>query len=230
MVKLKKTYKHIALLVLTSLLTACGTKQVEYQPNDAIQNNEIDNDVNEETIEDTVEETTEEVQNSTLDDAVEVEKTNDEIIMDYFNETKEQINNYLESENYQELKENVIQKFIIITDFLFYEGEIKGIKYSDLKEETKQNLLETYQYIDQVIMKKFPDYKENMSNKYENVKQWLNDKYTDNVDQDVREVINEITENDKETINSVTEYANGAYEKGKVKVKTWYEGLKKDYE
>lgn len=233
---MRKTYKSIALLTLTSLLTACAqTNQVEYD-NTIVQNDEVDNEEVEQPIveeKDIVEETESSVVEQTLDnleEKIESNKSSDEIIMDYFNETKEQINNYLESDNYQNLKENIIDKFIILTDFIFYDGEIKGIKYSDLKEETKENLKETYSFIDQMISRKFPDYKENINTKYENAKEWLNNKYTDNVDEDIREVISEITENDKETINSVSKYANDAYEKGKVKVKTWYEGLKKEYE
>lgn len=58
--------------------------------------------------------------------------------------------------------------FIYCVDFLFYDGEIKGIKFEDLTDSAKQQLLLDITTIDSLICAKYPDYKEDIKEGYGN--------------------------------------------------------------
>ena len=64
--------------------------------------------------------------------------------------------------------------FITLTDFIFYDGEIKGKKFSDLTSSAKEKVIDIYTKIDDKLETKFPNYKENIKgtskNAYNNIK------------------------------------------------------------
>lgn len=53
--------------------------------------------------------------------------------------------------------------FISLVDFLFYDGEIKGVTFDELTSAGKEKVLQIIHSIDEKIEKKFPGYKENIS-------------------------------------------------------------------
>lgn len=61
-------------------------------------------------------------------------------------------------------KGTIKQGFINIVDFLFYDKEIKGKKFSDLKDSAKLKIIEIAYSIDKKIDNYFPGYKETLSN------------------------------------------------------------------
>ena len=134
-------------------------------------------------------------------------QTPEEKITNYVND----INNSIDSES---IKENAIKKFIILTDFIFYDTEINGIKFNDLKEETKEDVYNAFCNIDALIMTFSPDYKENIGEKYEVVKDFTSKTYYNALDK-IREAIGdekydkvkEIKDNTKEKIKDGTDNA-----------------------
>jgi len=82
----------------------------------------------------------------------------DKEVLNYFNDT-------LKSIETEKVKEKAINYFIIVTDFLFFDSEINGIKFDDLKEETKEEILKIYFNIDSKIENKFPNYKDTIKSK-----------------------------------------------------------------
>ncbi len=168
---------------------------------------------------------------------MEIVTERDKEVLNYFNDVKNNIDT-------EEVKEEAIKKFIILTDFIFYDGEIKGIKFNDLKEETKSNILEIYYTIDNKIENKFPNYKDKIDEKYDSAKVYLKQKYdelltkTDNTLKEnisaetydnFKETTSEIIENDKEVIDKTKEVTKETYEKTKTKVKDWYQNLKNNH-
>ena len=89
--------------------------------------------------------------------------TSDEIVLKYFNDAAEEINNMMNSENVNNVKSKCREYFIIFVDFIFYDGKIKGVTFSDLKDTTKMQVITITRKLDSLIMKKFPDYKEDIS-------------------------------------------------------------------
>ena len=177
------------------------------------------------------------VSNKEGNPTVEIVTERDKEVLNYFNDVKNNIDT-------EEVKEEAIKKFIILTDFIFYDGEIKGIKFNDLKEETKSNILEIYYTIDNKIENKFPNYKDKIDEKYDSAKVYLKQKYdelltkTDNTLKEnisaetydnFKETTSEIIENDKEVIDKTKEVTKETYEKTKTKVKDWYQNLKNNH-
>lgn len=151
----------------------------------------------------------------------------------YFENTKEEINEILNSDKVESAKEKAIEKFIVLTDFIFYDKDIHGVYFKDLKDGVKNQILEIYTETDSLIIKKFPNYKENISNKYNTAKEWLNDKYNqakekinENMNTETKENLEELKDNVKDTAGSVKDTVQSIYDNTKTKVKTWYENLK----
>lgn len=146
------------------------------------------------------------------------EKTNDEEILDYVDNLKKDIDSIIKSKQVKDTKETIIKKFIILTDFIFYDTEINGIKFNDLKEETKESILDTYTIIDNKINDKFPNYKEKLQDKYNLTKTKIKDKYKE-ISNDIKETIGEDTYNNiKETNKEIIEQDKKNLENVKDKV------------
>lgn len=89
-------------------------------------------------------------------------------VLNYFNS----INNDFSAGT---IKESLKSNFIIIVDFLFYNGKIKGYTFSELSNSAKLKVLSMALYFDSKIENYFPGYKENISNTtskiYTNIKE-----------------------------------------------------------
>jgi len=83
----------------------------------------------------------------------EIEKIEDETIEVMANDTS------------TSAKEKVKGVFISLVDFVFYNGEIKGITFDELTDKGKEKVLQLVNSLDTKIEKKFPGYKEDISSK-----------------------------------------------------------------
>lgn len=179
--------------------------------------------------------------NSNTTTNVEESLSKDDIIVNYFNEATDDINNLLSSENVDNAKIKCKEYFITFVDFIFYDGKIKNITFSELKDETKMTIIKIVEKVDTLIMKKFPNYKETISETSkslydkasdllhsgkEHVEDYIISKVGEDKYQESLEIIGEIREKDKETWNNIKDFGNEVYETGKDKVKTWYEDFK----
>lgn len=193
--KLLLTY----LLLSSMSLSACKS-----------QNKEIINDVTVtttteiNTTEMTTEYTTENTENISTDTT---ESTSvDEQILNVINSDKEVIEYYVSTEDIENIKKYGKEFFIKMVDFIFYDTEINGVKFNDLKEETKQEIYDTFCNIDALIMMVAPDYKENIGEKYEIVKDFTTNIYYTSLDK-IKEAIGE------EDYNKIKEIKDSAKEK-----------------
>lgn len=174
------------------------------------QNKEIINDVTVttateiNTTEMTTEYTTENIENISTDTT---ESTSvDEQILNIINSDKEVIEYYVSTEDIENVKKYGKEFFIKMVDFIFYDTEINGVKFNDLKEETKQEIYDTFCNIDALIMMVAPDYKENIGEKYEIVKDFTTNIYYTSLDK-IKEAIGE------EDYNKIKEIKDSAKEK-----------------
>jgi len=126
--------------------------------------------------------------------------------------------------------------FIYCVDFLFYDSEIYGIKFNDLTDSFKQQLLLDIAAIDSLICSKFPNYKEIISEKSstafnkaseiikagsKNIKDFSKEK----LGQENYDMIGDIYDEFKnQTVNDFDTFVD-ILNVGKQKVKNWYEGL-----
>lgn len=174
------------------------------------QNKEIINDVTVtttteiNTTEMTTEYTTENTENISTDTT---ENTSvDEQILNIIKSDKEVIEYYVSTEDIENVKKYGKEFFIKMVDFIFYDTEINGVKFNDLKEETKQEIYDTFCNIDALIMMVAPDYKENIGEKYEIVKDFTTNIYYTSLDK-IKEAIGE------EDYNKIKEIKDSAKEK-----------------
>lgn len=157
-------------------------------------------------------------------------------------ENKDNFVNYLENVNNEVDKvndENILKNtFITLTDFIFYDREIKKTKFKDLTSSVKEKVLNIYEEIDSKIENKFPGYKENIKSNslrtYNNIKGKLDDlrnnilnNYKNSVGEDefndTIDSFNEGKESMNDTINTYKPYV----EESKAKAKE-YIAQKKD--
>ena len=199
-IKNNKRKLLLTYLLLSSIsLSACKS-----------QNKEIINDVTVtttteiNTTEMTTEYTTENTENISTDTT---ESTSvDEQILNIINSDKEVIEYYVSTEDIENVKKYGKEFFIKMVDFIFYDTEINGVKFNDLKEETKQEIYDTFCNIDALIMMVAPDYKENIGEKYEIVKDFTTNIYYTSLDK-IKEAIGE------EDYNKIKEIKDSAKEK-----------------
>lgn len=118
--------------------------------------------------------------NNNNDNNITNEPFNETAVVTYFENLNYNLENYSQDKS---LGESIKSGFVSIVDFLFYDGEIKGITFDELSTTTKLKVLELALSIDQKIDKHFPGYKETISttssNIYTNVKAKVIESYLD---------------------------------------------------
>ncbi|MBE6152466.1 MAG: hypothetical protein E7165_04060 [Firmicutes bacterium] len=165
----------------------------------------------------------------------------DKEVVTYFNDIKKNVSDTLNSEKVDNIKDKLKGTFIVMVDFIFYDGEIKGIKFDELTDGAKQNILETASFVDNEIMKKFPNYKEEISsftsNAYnkaseliksgaKNIKDFSKEKLGEENYNTIIEVKDELVDYTKQAFGIIGDAASTIWDKGTEKIKNWYENFK----
>ena len=168
---------------------------------------------------------------------------NDEIAIETFNNLNDEIDNLLNSEKIEDVKETAKGTFITIVDFIFYDSEINGVTFDELTDSGKQKVLEIADKIDTKIENKFPNYKETISDttkKAFNKASDLIKKGANNLNDFSKEKLGEDNYNaiidakdefidyTKQAIEIIGYVGSNVFESGKEYIKNWYENLKRD--
>ena len=162
----------------------------------------------------------------------------DEIVLKYYQDEETKIKRLLNS-NDKDMKQKVSEKVVTLVDFLFYDGEIKGITRTDISDETKNKLMNIIEKVDTKIEKRFPDYKEKISDKTSDALNFIKEKGTngihklddylnqkvDNYDE-FKDVANSIISNTKDDFNEVKDLAKSGFSKVKDYYENWREDVK----
>lgn len=210
-------------MVTTDIVTSCVTTITTVKPTTSLTTTTISEPIT-----------------STISTTQEVTSiNNDEIVLNQFNELGSDIHSSFDT---SDLLEKGKMYFIYCVDFLFYDGEIKGVKYSDLSDMAKQQLINDIITIDDLICSKFPNYKEtiseNGSSLYSkasdiihsgstNVKDYSRDKLGEDNYNKIGEYKDLFVEQTSQDWEEFTGIVGDGYDKGKTKVKEWYENFKK---
>lgn len=191
-------------------------------------------------------------QNITLNEELPInqsEVTTEDDFINYMSDVSDEVDRIVSLEKVDTSNEKTLKNtFITLTDFIFYDGEIKGKKFSDLTSAAKEKVIDIYTKIDEKIESRFPNYKENIkatSKKvYNNIKEKsieLKDKikaeFIDKVGEEGYQNTVDSYEQDKENVKNVydtykpyidegKEKAKSAYESAKEKVSNWYKDFK----
>lgn len=166
---------------------------------------------------------------------------NDKEVIGYFKSVSDKVDDTLNDGNSETVKDKLKGTFITIVDFIFYDSEIKGIKFNDLTDGAKQNILDTASMIDSKITAKFPNYKEEISTKTKaaynkaselikrgaaNMSQFSKDKLGEENYNAIIDAKDELVYYSKNAVSLIGNVANSIFTKSKSKLKSWYENLK----
>lgn len=158
-----------------------------------------------------------------------VGKISEEEIVNYFEDNYNEIN----SNTWDNVKNNAKEYFITIVDFIFYDGEIKGHTFNDLSTSAKLKIISIALKIDSKIEEHIPGYKETISSNsskiYNNVKERLVTLYLDisveickNHENDCN-TAKEIFKDIKDNCRIGWDFVKKLVSSGTSKLKDWYE-------
>lgn len=97
------------------------------------------------------------------DEKINVYTENDTIIINEFNQFETKLDNII-SDNDLEIEDKAKGVFVLIVDFIFYEGEINNVTFDELSDAGKEKVLKIATSIDDKINLKYPDYKNTIAN------------------------------------------------------------------
>ena len=178
------------------------------------------------------------------------EEATDEDVVNYVSTIENEIENINYTESKKEtIKEKLKENFIILTDFIFYDGTIKGKTFNELTTSAKEEILELYEKIDNKIESIYPNYKEEIKDTSTKVyskaksmvislKDYLKKSYIDSVGEDtyqkemeiIKDTKDKVKEKTEPVIDTAKEKTKAIYEKTKDKFNTWYQGIKESSE
>ena len=158
-------------------------------------------------------------------------------IVAYFEDLEEEVNYYLNQENFDKMKEKAKEIAIIGIDFIFYGTEIKGITFDELTQESKEQIKVIVSSIDSKIESKIPGYKETIKDKFGRGYDYLTEKIENGLNfidgkldkkygedyQNVKDKANEVKEDIKDDASDIYDKAKEGVSDGWSKVKGWYE-------
>lgn len=180
--------------------------------------------------------------------------------MDKVNEYYEKMNDYLNSEDFKEKEDSVLQYFFLVTDFLFYGEPINGVTMKEISVESQLKLIALYEKMDAMIEERYPNYQEKVKTKFGETTDVLKEKTVDAKDyliQKTKEKIgeekyNEYVEKIEQTTNSwkqsyeafkeahgeeIKQGTNNVIEKVKEegtklkdKISDWYQNFKQEHQ
>ena len=161
----------VVVTALTVMLTGCTST------NQTINKENNNSSITQETIYEDTTKKEEVIIETTPEIPVAQESTQTKQNFTFFEDAKQEIIAYIESEEFELLKEK--GKYYVTTgiDFIFFDEPINGIYFDDLTEQLKQDILRDVKALDETIMAYYPNYKETISSKYEIASEFLSDKY-----------------------------------------------------
>lgn len=168
-------------------------------------------------------------------------ETKEEIAVQQIEMLDQEVHTMLQSESSTTLKEKVIDKFIILVDFIYYDVPINDVYFKDLTASLQNKVRSILERMDTAIENKIPNYKDTLKAKYQTVLSYLKEKTnvakekiesamgSENYD-NFKQSADDMKESFQNVGSAIAEGASSLYEKGKEKVSNWYQELKENHE
>lgn len=174
----------------------------------------------------------------------------DEEVVEYIEDVTNEVETLTEEESLSEkTKQSLKKAFITLTDFIFYDGTIKGKTFKELSYEAQTKILELYEKLDTKIENVFPNYKEEIKDtstktyskakeKAKELKEKIKSIYIERIGEDTYQKEMDIIKNTKDkvvekttpVISDVKDKAKDTYTKAKDKLDEWYKNFKESSE
>lgn len=168
---------------------------------------------------------------------IENDEVQNKIVDDVINNFKSMKDTLKDNIVLNEFKSYAVGYFITGVDFIFFDTAINGVKFDDMKEDAKLQILSIVSEIDDLIMKVYPTYKEDIGgavgialtqagklikNGCKNVKDFSKDKLGEENMESIESISDEFV---SMTMDSFVEFGD-IINDGKQFVKSWYDSLK----
>lgn len=165
--------------------------------------------------------------------------TTNQKLIDFLNEVEAEVDDIIV--NSKDSLEYAKALFVTLVDFIFLGEELENIKFDDLTEQEKQQVLQITTSIDNKLENKFPNYKDkisetgsNISNKTseliqkgaENIKNFTKENLGEDFYNSWLETKEDIKYHSKEAWNFVKDFTTSSFEQGKQYIKDWYNEIK----
>ena len=151
------------------------------------------------------------------------EQSNEEFT--FFSDAKQELIEYIESEDFEKLKEK--GKYYVTTgiDFIFFGTEINGITFDQMSTELKTRVMNDIESLDNAVEAYYPEYKESLSSKYQVASEFVSSKYLQILDS-IREYLgdenfNAVGEIKDQIIGDISTKTDQAIEDIKELYKSW---------
>ena len=174
----------------------------------------------------------------------------DEEVVAYIEDVTNEVETLSEEESLSEkTKQSLKKTFITLTDFIFYDGTIKGKTFKELSYEAQTKILELYEKLDTKIENVFPNYKEDIKDtstktyskvkeKAQELKETIKNIYIERVGEDtyqkemdiIKKTKDKVVEKTTPVISDVKDKAKDTYTKTKDKLDEWYKNFKESSE
>lgn len=126
-------------------------------------------------------------------------------------------------------KSRLTKAFETLSDFIFYNGTIKGYTFDELTDISKEKVMNAWYKLDSYIESHYPDYKSNLKNKYQEVKEAAVEKYHEINTEENRQKVKDAYEEAKETAGQLKEKTAPYVEEFKEQAKEDLGQTKEDY-
>ncbi len=154
------------------------------------------------------------------------EISKEEEVSIYFQSAQEEVFQLIDRESFSKAKEVSKELFVKGVDFIFYDQPIGHVYFDDLTEQGKEIVMDSMSVVDSAISRVAPDYKENLSEKYQVVEEFVDKTYLDVMDQ-IREYLGD---QNYEAIGEIKDQVGGDLldlgKEGLSKVKSWYDDFR----
>lgn len=96
-------------------------------------------------------------------------------VLEYFKMLEQDVLEDAKETNFDKVKNKINSAFFTSVDFVFYDKPVRGVTFEQLTDKTKLQILKITKNIDNIITKKFPNYKEVIREKGDNTYILFND-------------------------------------------------------
>ena len=167
---------------------------------------------------------------------------NDTLVINELENLNKQVDELLNSKDITNIKDKAKSIFITTVDFIFFDGEIKGVKFDELTSKAKEKVLSIISTIDSKIESKFPNYKESISkttkNAYNkasslikegasNISTFSKEKLGEENYNSIIEAKDEIIKYTKNALDIIGDFTINVFDKSKDYLNNWYNNFKK---
>ena len=167
--------------------------------------------------------------------------SNDLIVIEELEEIEKNTESLLKEGTSESVGEKAKGIFISLVDFVFYDGEINGVTFDELSEAGKEKVLKIVSSIDTKIENKFPNYKDEISDKTfsafnkaselikngaNNIKEFSKEKLGEENYNAIIDAKDELVTYTKAAVSIIKEVGGNFWANAKEKIKTWYENFK----